>query len=61
MSVAQPSSTTVDTRHEEDNRSEGEYAGVVIDQRIGSIDCVGIVAFFLFFAPFLFSPVNVSE
>jgi heme/copper-type cytochrome/quinol oxidase subunit 2 len=42
-----PTFTAVDTRHEEDNLSEGEYAGIVIGVLVAFI-VLGAIVFFLF-------------
>jgi hypothetical protein len=47
VTVAPPTFTAVDTRHEEDNLSEGEYAGVVIGVLVAFI-VLGAIVFFMF-------------
>ncbi len=47
VTVAPPAFTAVDTRHEEDNLSEGEYAGVVIGVLVAFI-VLGAIVFLLF-------------
>jgi hypothetical protein len=47
VTVAPPTFTAVDTRHEKDNLSEGEYAGIVIGVLVAFI-VLGAIVFFLF-------------